>query len=259
MAQPAKTIAYTKLAKVAVKGSFKNAPATGDKKRVSLRLLSLRDSVFLLSGILLALIGVGLARLVYDAQTPLPYQAAGITMPWVPPTVQHWQGPIDTLSKKYNIDPNFVAIIMIMESGGGAKALSPDNAMGLMQVTPLTAKDIAARLLKQPEAHYNLKDPATNIEFGVAYLAWLRDQFGTAQQGPTWVSTVELVAAGYNGGPGAANHLEEGKGLQDTQPVIYSRDAFNMWRERRVNDSPTFDRWKERGGSTLLDAAKADQ
>jgi hypothetical protein len=64
------------------------------------------------------------------------------------------------------------------------------------------------------------------------------------------------VAASYNGGPLAGLHLEEGKGLQDPQTVVYSRDAFNMWRERHNGSSPTFDRWKERGGSELIDKAK---
>jgi hypothetical protein len=41
--------------------------------------------------------------------------------------------------------------------------------------------------------------------------------------------------------------------------VIYSRDAFNMWRERHAGNSPTFDRWKERGGQRLIDAAKKNQ
>ncbi len=159
------------------------------------------------------------------------------------------------MAKKYNIDPDFIAIIMTMESGGYAKAKSDAGAEGLMQITPATGKDIAGKYLKKPMKSYNLFDPRTNIEFGAAYLALLRDQFGAPDQGPTWDATAEVVAAGYNGGFLAANDLQEGKGLQDAQTVVYSRDAFNMWRERKAKDSPTFDRWKERGGSTLLDAA----
>ena len=124
-----------------------------------------------------------------------------------------------------------------------------------MQITPLTAKDIATKYLKKPVTHYDLKNPETNIEFGTAYLAFLRDYFGAYNQNPDW-ATVELIAAGYNGGPGAAANLESGKGLKDTQTVVYSRDAFNMWRERHSSSSPTFDRWKERGGSILLDKAR---
>jgi soluble lytic murein transglycosylase len=160
------------------------------------------------------------------------------------------------MAKKYKVDPNFIAIIMTMESGGDPQASSAAGAKGLMQITDLTGKDIAAKFLKRPTANFNLNDPATNIEFGTAYLAHLRDTFGEWRQGPSWDSTAELVAAGYNGGPGAANRIYKGEGLTDTQTVVYSRDAFNMWRERFQKDSPTYDRWLERGGQALIDAAR---
>jgi len=226
---------------------------------LGLKHLSRRDMMMLCAGVLLTVAVGGIIKLIENARTPIPYRSAGITARWIPSTVKHWNQPITAMAKKYNVDPDLIAIIMTMESGGDAKAKSGDNAQGLMQITPLTAKDIASKFLKKPVGHYNLQDPTTNIEFGTAYLAWLRDQFGEARQGPDWTSTVELVAAGYNGGPGAANNVEQGDGLKDTQTVVYSRDAFNMWRERHVGDSVTFDRWKERGGSTLLDAAKASQ
>lgn len=213
----------------------------------------------LIAGVVFALVVVKIISMVYNAQTPIPYKSTGITASWIPPTVRHWSGPIDTMAKKYNIDANLVAIVMTMESGGDANAKSGAGAVGLMQVTPLTAQDIAAKYLQKPVKSYNLHDPNTSIEFGVAYLAYLRDVFGDAKQGPDWISTVELVAAGYNGGPGAAASLQEGHGLEDTQTVVYSRDAFNMWRERHAGDSPTLDRWKERGGSLLLAQAQASQ
>jgi soluble lytic murein transglycosylase-like protein len=221
--------------------------------------LKRRDWLMLSLGVLLALAGVEIVNLIYHLQTPIPYQSAGITASWIPATVKHWNGPISEMAKKYNIDANLLAIIMTMESGGDAKAKSEAGAEGLMQITPPTAKDIAQHYLKQPVAKYDLKDAKTSIEFGAAYIAYLRKLFGNAKQGPGWNSTVELIAAAYNGGPGAAASVRDGKGLRDVQTVVYSRDAFTMWRERKANDSPTFDRWKERGGSRLLDAAKASQ
>jgi soluble lytic murein transglycosylase-like protein len=210
----------------------------------------------LLAGVLAALAGVGIFKLVESHRSAVPYQASGINSPWIPSTVKHWQTPIDEMSKKYDVDPDLVAIIMTIESGGYAKAGSSADAHGLMQITPLTAKDIASKYLKKPVKSYNLWDPRTNVEFGTAYLAYLRKTFEATDQGPSWNSTVELIAAGYNGGPLAALHLQDGKGMHDPQTVIYSRDAFNMWRERHAAKSPTYDRWLERGGSTLVDAAK---
>lgn len=210
-------------------------------------------------GAVIALAGVGAMMIFKSDPTPLKPTNAGVTIPWLPATVQRWQDPINEMAKKYDIDPNLLAIVMTLESGGYSKASSEADAVGLMQITPLTGQDIAAKFLKEPMSSYDLLDPRTNIEFGAAYLAWLRDEFGTAAQGPSWDSTVELLAAGYNGGPGAANSLEQGKGLTDTQTVAYARDAFNMWRERNAPTSPTFDRWLERGGSELVDAAKNEE
>lgn len=225
-------------------------------RRLRRRLPSRHDWLMILLGAIIACAGFGIAKLIHDAQVPLRPEASGISSPWIPSTVKHWQGPIDEMAKKYDIDPDLLAIIMTLESGGYSKANSGE-AQGLMQITPLTAKDIASKYLKTPTKTYNIWDPRTNIEFGAAYLSYLRDQFGAVNQGPSWDSTVELIAAGYNGGPGAANSLQEGKGLEDAQTVVYSRDAFNMWRERHASDSPTYDRWLERGGSTLVNAAKA--
>ena len=210
------------------------------------------------AGAIITLAVFGIFKLIHDSQTPLRPESAAITAPWMPSTVTRWSDTIDTMAQRYNIDPNLLAIVMTLESGGYSKADSGE-ATGLMQITPLTAKDIASKYLKTPVKNYNLQDPKTNIEFGAAYLAYLRDTFGDVSQGPSWNGTVELIAAGYNGGPGAAANLYNGKGLTDTQTVVYSRDAFNMWRERHAKDSPTYDRWLERGGSTLVDEAKNEK
>ncbi len=193
----------------------------------------------------------------HSHRTALPYSKSGLNSPWIPATVKYWGQPIDEMAKKYDVDPNYIAIIMTLESGGYAKAESSAGAVGLMQLTPVTATDVATKYLKTPRKTYDLHDPQTSIEFGAAYLAYLRDTFAESSQGPSWDETAEVVAAGYNGGPLASLHLEQGKGLHDPQTVVYSRDAFNMWRERHASNSPTFDRWKERGGSELIDQAKS--
>lgn len=214
-----------------------------------------QDWKMLSIGVAIVALVWGLMTLIDHSKVPLKPQADTITSPWIPSTVKYWQTSIDQNAKKYNIDPNYLAIIMTLESGGYAKANS-GQAKGLMQITPVTAKDIANKYLKQPTKHYDIWNPQTNIEFGAAYLAYLRDTFGSWRQGPSWNDTAEQVAAAYNGGQLAALHLQEGKGLHDPQTVIYSRDAFNMWRERHAGSSPTYQRWLERGGSTLIDAAK---
>jgi soluble lytic murein transglycosylase-like protein len=127
-----------------------------------------------------------------------------------------------------------------------------------MQITPVTATDIAAKHLKVPTTKYDLKDAKTSIEFGAAYLAYLRDTFCDHTTGPDW-ACVELIATGYNGGPGAANRVYKGEGLTDTETVVYARDAFNMYREGGVSKGVTYERWLERGGQTLVDKAKTEK
>lgn len=223
------------------------------------RQLSRHDYFMLGIGAAIVLVIVGVVTFLHHAQTPLKPETGRVTIKWLPATVTKWNSLSQEMGNKYKIDPNLIAIIITMESGGYPKAHSDAGASGLMQITDPTARDIASKYLKKPVSKYNLEDPRTNIEFGTAYLAQLRKEFGSYRQGPSWNETVELVAAGYNGGPLASNHLEQGKGLHDTQTVVYSRDAFNMWRERHVSSSPTFDRWKERGGQILIDAAKQNQ
>ncbi len=221
--------------------------------------LSKRDVAMLTSGALVTLVGALLITAVEHTEKPLQAKSSRITIPWIPATVKQWEKPITENAKKYDLDPNLIAIIMTLESGGYTKAHSEADAQGLMQVTPPTANDIAERYLKKPQERYDLYKPETSIEFGTAYLAMLRDEYGTAKQGPSWNVTVELLAAAYNGGFSAANAIEKGEGLNDTQTLNYSRDAFNMWRERHAQKSPTFERWKERGGIELIEAAQAEK
>ena len=89
------------------------------------------------------------------------------------------------VSNQYNLDPMLVSAVIEVESGFDPSAVSTRGAVGLMQVLPETAA-----LVGFPEA----ADPATNLEAGCRYLAWLLDSFG---------GDVELALAAYNAGPGA--------------------------------------------------------
>lgn len=229
-------------------------------RRLDPRRLHRRDWLLFSIGAVVAIALVVTATLIKHAQeVPLEPVAEKISVQWIPATVKRWEEHINEMAKKYNVDPDLIAILMTMESGGYTKARSEADAEGLMQITPPTAGDIASKYLKEPVESYNLLDPRTNIEFGAAYLAVLRKEFGEREQGPSWNTTVELIAAGYNGGPGAAGKLYRGEGLTSTETVIYSRDAYNMWRERHSKTSPTYERWLERGGFRLIEQAKAEE
>ena len=188
------------------------------------------------------------------AETPLAGQNGELPA-WMPDTVKRWRGEITRQAQQYNISPQLVAIIMTLESGGDPKAHS-GVASGLMQVTDSTGKEIAAKIVKPARTNYDLFDPETSIAFGAAYLAHLRDQLCVPLGNLSENECVELIAAGYNGGLGAAGNLYHGRGLEAIETLSYSRDAMNLWRERVNGSSPTFSRWFERGGHKLVEKAQ---
>ena len=193
------------------------------------------------------------AQQIQKHDTRLPYAQNTRQITWLPSSVNRWRTDIEKQAAVYNLDPNLIAVIMTIESGGYTKADS-GQAQGLMQITPTTAKEIAQKHLKTPVMKYDIWNPETNIEFGTAYLAYLRTEFCDYKTGPDW-ACVELIAAGYNGGPGAANSVFKGEGLEDVQTVSYARDALNMYREKAAAKSPTYTRWLDRGGQSLVGKA----
>lgn len=109
---------------------------------------------------------------------------------------------IEQAASDYGVDPDLVAAVIKSESNWDAGALSAVGATGLMQVMPSTARDLAARGIVDASVYdpSNLTDPATNLEYGTAYLAQLLESTG---------STEEAIAA-YNAGPAATTSWKSG-------------------------------------------------
>ena len=92
----------------------------------------------------------------------------------VPARIRKYEELIQRYARQYNVDPNFVAAVITTESGGDPDAVSPKNAIGLMQV------------LDGPF------DPEENIARGTETLArWLK-----------YFRQTDLALAAYNAGPG---------------------------------------------------------
>ncbi|MGL4767139.1 MAG: transglycosylase SLT domain-containing protein [Formosimonas sp.] len=94
---------------------------------------------------------------------------------------------INRHARAAGVDVSLVKAVMAAESGFNAAAVSPKNALGLMQVIPPTAAryGVTAEQLMQPER---------NIYAGVRYLADLSRMFK---------GRPELIIAAYNAGEGA--------------------------------------------------------
>lgn len=98
-------------------------------------------------------------------------------------------------SIRHGLDPYLVAAVIDTESDWDADAESSKGALGLMQLMPETAADMAEWGLVDSSVYDedDLSDPATNIEYGCAFLAYLLEYYNG--------STDKAVAA-YNAGMG---------------------------------------------------------
>ena len=102
------------------------------------------------------------------------------------PAVAHdrWGPLIQEHSELHGLDPRLVQAVVEVESAYRPRARSRKGAMGLMQLMPGTAAQLAV------DDPY---DPEQNLRGGVAYLAEMMNRFGS----------LELALAAYNAGPEA--------------------------------------------------------
>ena len=101
---------------------------------------------------------------------------------------------IEQYSIEYNVDPLLITSIIKVESNFNSDAKSKKGAIGLMQLMPSTAKEVAEKYLNITDFNetdlYNSKQ---NIKLGVYYVKILTDMFN---------NNINLVLASYNAGLG---------------------------------------------------------
>ena len=87
-----------------------------------------------------------------------------------------------------NVEQSIIYSIINVESGFDKEAISSKGAVGLMQLMPSTAQEVAEKIgIKQ----FELKEAKDNIMLGTKYFDLLLKKFGE----------VETALAGYNAGP----------------------------------------------------------
>ena len=109
-------------------------------------------------------------------------------------TVAYPTGLLPTIQAQgvKQVDPYLAAAIIREESQYDEKAVSMVGAIGLMQLMPMTANQVAQRFGFPSVARENLFDRETNIQLGVRYLGQLVDQFS---------GNLVYAVAAYNAGP----------------------------------------------------------
>lgn len=103
----------------------------------------------------------------------------------------HIDRVMDTLSR-YDLDPLLVLSLIRQESAFDARVTSKANAIGLMQLIPPTAKEVARTLGLGNPSKENLKDPDFNVRLGIEYLNSLLVSFN---------QNMVYALAAYNAGP----------------------------------------------------------
>ena len=142
----------------------------------------------------------------------------------------------------WRIDPALAYGHIIQESSFRRSAVSHADAVGLMQVRPGTAQDVA-RARGLPYSRASLTNPIYNLEFGQSFIEMMRRSSATAGQLPR-------VIASYNAGPlpvgrwAAIN--DKGDPLLWIESIPYWETRYyvpavlrNMWVYQGLNRQPT--------------------
>jgi soluble lytic murein transglycosylase-like protein len=92
----------------------------------------------------------------------------------------------------WRVDPALAYAHTLQESNFRASAVSPANAQGLMQITPITVREHAPRL-GMNVSQVDIFDPRVNLAFGQQNLEMLRDS-------PATGGALPKIMAAYNAG-----------------------------------------------------------
>jgi soluble lytic murein transglycosylase len=100
---------------------------------------------------------------------------------------------VEAYARDRHLEASLVFGLIKQESGFNTRAVSSSNALGLMQIIPPTAQEIASDLRMDPVAIPDgMFEPERNIKMGVYYLSKLLSKY----QGH-----IPLALAAYNAGP----------------------------------------------------------
>jgi len=119
-----------------------------------------------------------------------------------PNTIENLEPLIVEVAAKESLSPAILRAMVAQESAGNPSAVSDAGAVGLMQLMPKTAKEVAAEIGLED---YDLTDPATNLTLGARYFKNLLARFGDPElaltayhSGPTLVAELLAKAKGSN-------------------------------------------------------------
>ncbi len=101
-------------------------------------------------------------------------------------------------ARRYHFDPQLVLAVIHVESRFDVYAVSPKDALGLMQLLPSTGEWLAPIVGVEWHGPQTLFDPIANVQLGVAYLRQLTDRYN---------GSVRTALLAYNWGPGRIDQV----------------------------------------------------
>jgi soluble lytic murein transglycosylase-like protein len=114
-------------------------------------------------------------------------------------------------ARRYHFDPALVLAVIHVESRFDTYAVSPKDALGLMQLLPSTGEELAPIVGVEWHGPQTLFDPVANVRLGVAYLRQLTDRYN---------GSVRTALVAYNWGPGRIDQFVR---AGDPLPSEYSQ------------------------------------
>ena len=144
-----------------------------------------------------------------------------------------YDGLIFTIARKHTLDPALVKAIIYEESFFNPHARSSQNAVGLMQITPVAARELVAATRsgtlkeaiakisdtapeeREPEFEEALADPSVSLHVG----CWYMNSLLTRYKGEA--DSLAFALAAYNAGP---SNVE--RWVKDSDRSRLSREEF---------------------------------
>jgi soluble lytic murein transglycosylase len=131
----------------------------------------------------------------------------------------HYAEYVRVHARENHLDPALLAAVIYSESKFRTDAESSSGAIGLMQLTPSTARGIAIRTGGSRFHTADLYDPEINIRYGAWYLANLFHKYGSER----------LVLAAYNAGQGNVDAWRaKGEPIQFPETAAYVKRVEHL-------------------------------
>ncbi len=124
---------------------------------------------------------------------------------------------IRAASARAGVDPMLVMAMVYVESRFDPRAVSNRGAMGLMQLMPSTAREVARQNRIALRDTSELFRPDLNLEIGTLYFRGLQESFGDTR----------LAIAAYNGGPNSIREWLRDGG--ETDIVRYEKEETRRY------------------------------